>query len=782
MLIHQSGQARNKGSKRFFYLIVFFFFSTTIIGFSRPIGSWNVHVPHQNAYSLAIDNEYVYCATSIFFFSHGKSDRANKLFDKNSGLADTDVTILKYHEELEKLIIIYENSNIDILKNGRFTNVSDILRANILGDKRILNVTIKEEIAYLSTAFGIVLLDLESYEIADTYYIGEDGDPLRVNNVSFLEDTIYAATSQGIRKAPLDAPILANFQFWSWEPHTGDLMPGEVQNIITYDNRLFAMLNNRLLKKGSSGWEIVFDEANWRTNRMRISNNKLILPQEKIDNEDVIDSRILVYDTDLDGLIYTNNSIVRPSDALFDESGVLWVADVFRGLVRLSPNSVSQIRPNSPGTSRVFRMSSRNGRTYVAPGGANLSWNYTFNRDGFLEYTGNWWNSYNRFNRPILDTVFNIINLAPNPNNEKEIYFASFYNGLIRWKNDELSIYSQYNSPLQAALGDALRTNITGLAFDRNGNLWISNFLAPDPVAVKTADDKWFNFRPPGGINTLTDVIVDSRNQKWFIVSRSNTHGLFVFSENGDLENNSNNQSRLLGTGSGNGNLPSADVLSIAEDKEGRIWVGTAEGVAVFFCAGQVLSDQGCDAQQITTVVDGFAGYLFEAERVNAIAVDGANRKWVGTNNGIFLVSADGTEEIHHFTVNNSPLLSNVITSISIQDSNGEVFIGTDKGIVSYKSDATGGGETHENVLVYPNPVRPEYSGPIAIKGLVNNADVRITDVNGMLVYQTRALGGQAIWDGNRLNGGQAKSGVYLVFSTNSTGEETMVSKIFFVR
>ncbi len=222
---------------------------------------------------------------------------------------------------------------------------------------------------------------------------------------------------------------------------------------------------------------------------------------------------------------------------------------------------------------------------------------------------------------------------------------------------------------------------------------------------------------------------------------------------------------RGLKSGAGFGNLPGTSVFAIAEDIEGEIWVGTDEGVAVFYSPNDILTDDRSDAQQILVNVDGYVQYLLETEIVKAIAIDGANKKWFGTERaGVFLLSADGTEQIHHFTEDNSPLFSNNITSLAINEKTGEVFIGTAKGLISYKSTATGGGTTNDSVYAYPNPVRPGYGGPIAIKGLVRDAIVKITDITGSVIYETRAEGGQAIWNGYSFDGRKASTGVYLVF------------------
>ena len=323
---------------------------------------------------------------------------------------------------------------------------------------------------------------------------------------------------------------------------------------------------------------------------------------------------------------------------------------------------------------------------------------------------------------------------------------------------------------------------VSDLYFDDSQNLWAINSLAQNPLVVKTKTGEWYSFRLNGIDGTSTyfkDLVVDDYGQKWGIIKNA---GLFVYDDKGTIENTNDDETQLINKNIGSGNLPSLEVYSLAVDLEGEIWVGTDKGIAVFYSPGLVFSGENYDAQQILIQQGEYGQYLLDTETINCIEVDGANRKWVGTNgSGIYLLSKDGTEEIHHFTTENSPLFSDNIIDIAINEISGEVFIGTEKGIISYRSDATKGYDTHKNVLVFPNPVKENYNGKIAIRGLVNNANVKITDINGNLVFESFANGGQAIWDGKNQSGNRASTGVYLVFSSNIDGEETMVSKILFI-
>jgi hypothetical protein len=228
------------------------------------------------------------------------------------------------------------------------------------------------------------------------------------------------------------------------------------------------------------------------------------------------------------------------------------------------------------------------------------------------------------------------------------------------------------------------------------------------------------------------------------------------------------------------GNLPSNTVICVTRDENGDMWVGTDLGLCIFSNT-QNLFEKEFDARQLV-IKTGLVNSIFlGTEPVYCIRVDAANRKWIGTRNGVWLVSPDGYTVIRHFTKDNSPLLSDLVYDIGFDHETGEVFFATEKGLISYMGTATDGGDTHGNVVVYPNPVRPGYQGLIAIRGLVKDANVKITDVAGNLVYETKANGGFATWDGNSFTGKRAATGVYIIYSSNAEGTEAWVGKILFI-
>jgi ligand-binding sensor domain-containing protein len=258
-----------------------------------------------------------------------------------------------------------------------------------------------------------------------------------------------------------------------------------------------------------------------------------------------------------------------------------------------------------------------------------------------------------------------------------------------------------------------------------------------------------------------------------------------VFNDNNTLDNTGDDRLKILTNSPNSGNIPGNAVYSLAVDQDGAVWIGTDKGPAIVYNPERIF-EQGAnyDVQQILVPRNdgtGQADFLLGSEKILAIAVDGANKKWFGTENGAFLMSSDGLEQIFYFNTDNSPLLSNTVNSIAIA-ADGEVFFGTPNGIISFKGNATPPNIVNTDVFAYPNPVRPEYSGPIAIKGVVRNAIVKITDLSGNLVFQTRSEGGQAIWDGRILNGNHVHPGIYLVFITDDEGVETLATKVMVMR
>ena len=744
---------------------------------SQPltIGQWKTELPYRNAIGVTASDNKIYCATELTVYSVDKSDNSMEELTTVTGLSDIQSSIVAFSKPHNLLLICYLNSNIDILKDGQIINISDIERKSIVGDKSIYSVFFYGDYAYLCCGFGVVLLDLVKFEIKDTYYIGVNGANLQVNGMTCDGTYLYAATVSGILRGKLDDPTLVDFRSWYTYVPADGLNVGTYSGVSFFNNFVYATRGDTLFKLENSVWSTDMVRNGYGIRKIEAGATKLVLSQigsagtrvMTINKEGVMDS------------IYSG----QPYQAI-EDGNAIWIADLYEGLKKSLPDYYEIFYPNGPSTSSVFDLAvnASTHNLYVAPGGYNASFGFVYNRSGFFTRIDDEWSSYDVNNTPILKDSFDIVCVTVNPTDGRA-YFGSLWLGMFDF-DDSLGIVNQYtseNSSLTGANGDISRVKVTDIAFDRFGNMWAANFGSLSPICVKKPDNTWLSFEPTLPIDQqwVLQMAFDQYDQVWFVLPRQ---GILVFNYGTDLENKLDDQYKKLVTGPGSGNLPSQGVNCLTTDKDGNIWVGTDKGVTTFYCPGDVFSEYPCDAQQIViSSDDGYNGYLLGTENVKRIVIDGANRKWFGTDNGVWLFSEDGTEEILHFTTENSPLMSDYITALDIDNSTGEVYIGTEKGILVYRGDATGGSVKNCEPLVYPNPVRENYTGPIAISRVVNNAEVKITDSQGNLIYRTQALGGQVIWDGNDYNGQRAKTGVYLVLASSEDGSVTCVGKIMMV-
>lgn len=785
---------------RFFFLLFLVILPFTVISQDLALGQWKVHLPYNKAKTIADAGSKIFCASSYGLFYYNRNDNAVTGLSKIEGLSELTVSTIAWNNQNQSLIIAYTNANIDILKNNKIINVPDIKRKNLTGDKNIYSIEVRNDLAYLSCGFGIVVLDVVKEEIKDTYIIGPGGSSITVYDIAFLGSDLYAATETGIMKIAENDPNIANFANWTTVlPDNGNA--GDYNLIEFFDNRLFANYAKPSASSSSSTDDIyMFDGTNWSTPPPSpfVNNNSKNYAFRAVTGKMLVVNgySVRAYDNNLNSVAYIDNNVYLdplPRDAMTDGFGFTWIADNEQGLVQLSSsNSVEFIYPDGPQSELVSAASSVSGRFWVTHGVRTAGWFNFYTPGKFSSYIAGDWKTYT--SKTVTGTPFNIdgyfdnMSLAIDPSNPDHVFIGSKGQGLLEMLNGiPVASYRDTNSTLQVGIGNPTQCQVVGMGFDKSKNLWMLNSLAARPVNVLSPDGTWRAFSIPGipGAPLFGDLTVDSYGQKWINVLGNNAPlgtGLVVFDDNGTLDDDTDDASRFLTTGTGKGNLPSTDIRAITEDRDGEIWLGTGKGVAVVYSPSSVITSQNFDAQQILIKQDGINQYLLESEVVTAIAVDGANRKWIGTESGgVFLMSEDGTRQILTFNETNSPLLSNYILTITIDQKTGDVYFGTNKGLISYRGDAIAGEGGCSDVLVYPNPVRPDYSGIVAIRGLVPNGNVKITDVSGNIVYETTANGTLATWDGKSFAGKRVNTGVYLVFSTDEDGSNTCVTKLLFI-
>lgn len=777
------------------YLLLVVLFATpmSVIGQANGVGvgQWRDYLPYREAKWIVHTPTKVFAATPQSLFSYSLEDKSIERLNSITGLSDVGISAVKYHESSDNLIVGYSNGNIDLVRDDRIINFGDILRSDQVSPRTINSILIVRDEVYLSCGFGIVWLHLEKndQEVRETFFIGNLGAQIDVLDLAFDGQYFYASSNDGIYKAAIDGPALSIPSSWTKFPQLPYSTIPYYHEIDYFNGKIYANYRSILFNNDST---IVYDPDldQWspflrfeglNTHSMEVYNDKLLVTHSNF-------TRIYNVDFQEERVIFTYNSDTPPTPkhAIIDPEGNWWMADNNQGMIRVIDEFKSEvIVPNGPFRANVSSTMVSDGDLWIAAGSIESQKNSNFfPAEAYRRQDGEW-ELISQLSDTVLNPIHDIVTLAVHPNDPDLVYGASFGAGLVEFRNGKVfNIYNSTNSALEeiAPLDpDFNWVGVRGLDFDDDGNLWMSVNKVNKVIAVLTNGGKWIAYEFPGVINTdlFGQIIVSQLGHKWVVMPRG---GLLVFDDNGTPSNFSDDQARVLNAAAGAGNLPSPTTFCVAEDKDGEIWVGTDLGVAVFYSPGDVFSGGAIDAQQIFVQQDGQTKILLETETVSSIAVDGADRKWFATEKaGVFLMSPDGTEEIHHFTTENSPLLSNNVLDITIDPDNGEVIFATDKGVIAYRGTATEGGIQCNDVYAFPNPVPNDYSGTIAISGLIRNSNVKITDVDGNLVYETVSDGGQAIWDGRSLSGDKVSTGVYLVFCSDPQGQNTCVSKILFV-
>ena len=759
---------------------------------SVSIGSWREHTPFMKGIDVAEDNKgQIYCASQFGVFTYSKNDGELNTLSRLKELSDLEVTTIRFDGLTKVLLIAYENSNIDIIfPDKNVVNLPDIKLKNIVGGKRINSIYFLNGLAYLGCEFGIIVVDINRREIKDTYYIGANGSNLNVNSVAYDGTLLLAATDNGIYTANYLDPNI--FNYTAWTKDISITQPNANYTSATSLNGKFYIVktsinndNDTVLVYENNSWVLFINDPTGGAHIDSYNNNLIYRNKYKITayNESGIPLRTV------DIFSYTNANIQR---GFLDAEGNFWVADFNNGLIRQRLDySIGLISPNGPRSESVWAMAGSNGKLWVASGAlSGDAPNYSV-KNGISRFAENTWRTYDCTNDAIYSQLCvsgspAVVSIAIDPSDVDHAFVGSWGNGLLEYRKDGgVNRYTESNSSLQSVNLIPGYILVGGLTFDEDNNLWAVAGGNTNGISVLKKDGTWQSFVIPeiavAGFG-LYGLAVDDFGQKWFIARQGSStgQGICVLKEE-SLNNPNNIKFKRLTDREGSGALPHIFVRAIAKDKDGSIWIGTDKGVAVIYNPGNVFTGGNYDAQKIIIQQDGYNQYLLETETVTSIAIDGANRKWFGTySGGAFLMSADGTKQILNFNRDNSALPSNSIISIAIDDLTGEVFFGTDKGIISYRGDATEGGDVCSDYYVFPNPIRHEYHGPIAIRGLIENADVKIADVAGNVVYHTKANGGEAIWDGNNFNGERAQTGVYIVYVTNEDGSQTCTTKMLF--
>lgn len=766
----------------FFAALANTFAQTDTIFPPLTIGEWRQHLPWQRAKYVTQSNDKVFYATEWAVVELDKVDGSSRFITKVEGLSDVGMNLLRYNAAADVLVLGYINSNIDLFypADRSVLNLPIIQKnPNIVGDKQIYNVFFDGKIAYFACGFGVLKFDLQDAEAEYTVFTS-----IPVRSFAIYNGFLWAGTEDGLFRLPENDENPADFSRWEEVSETFGFPSNRSYNALdVWDNKLWLGVEKQFLQYDGTTVSEVSNHPTRLVTYITSEGPGLMVGRGDPNN---FGFGTVEY-TETSGNRY---EIQGPCEALFPLYGIedgarkFWFADLSDQFRYYDHNTgeCNKFNFNSPynQTSSEITFGS-DGTTFVATPGPAPNLGVVGYRDGVYSFKNGNWNRWSEKTTPEIvdaeESFKDMWRVAPSPSDSK-VFVGSWVGGMLQFANGTYEKrYSQSNSILQSAGNSGgNRTAIGGLAFDDEDHLWISNYGANSPIAVLKPDGSMLNFNGSPA-NNLLQVVVDKNGYKWFVIAFS--AGLMVYDSGDNLESTADDRYRVITTA--NSVLPTNFINCIAVDLDGDVWVGTQQGAVSFECGANVF-DEDCKGRRRIVTVDGFNGYLLETEDVKTIAVDGANQKWFGTTNGVFVQSPDALTQVARFTNTNSPLFDNAITDIAINPVTGEAWIGTEKGLISLRSEATAGGRVNQPMAyAYPNPVQPGYDGPIAIYGLARDANVKITDASGHLVYEGKALGGQAVWDGRDYLGKRAASGVYMIFATSEANfdePDAIVTKV----
>lgn len=764
-----------------------FLYSFLQIGFissaqEKPIGYWTSFLPYNNAMGVVTDGGTLFTLARQGFFTFRPSDAAMDAFSKVEGMSDVGMQCIAYDDVNATAVLVYTNGNIDLFKNSTFFNVPDLKIKTVAGDKTVFQAYAVNGRAYLSSALGVIVIDVAKQHVAETYQFIESSQVIPVRSFVNAQDSLfYAVTSTGIYRGNRHNPALQNYQVWKKVVANGTL-----NGIVNANGGLFVSSPNSVYAFESDTLREIFntvytaDTADTVLGIDAGNSSLFIRTYSKVTGITTIKNMVGGAITDA----YWYYGLCAQVAQLAD--GTVWTADPVSGLVKPAANGeVVRANPSGPSDAVAFDVYAHDKNLYIAHGGYSEGFSANQNFDGVSYLSNNQWKFYKQSYHDAMMGIRDVIAVVKDES-DGTLYFPSYFDGLVIIKADGSYEKLKENSIFDTSFSYYKEARqLIGLALDSRKNVWATSMYATHQLYGRNTQGQWYSFRLPG-VSFGGPMLIDRNDQIWFASAKTNSGdpgGLTVFDPNGTVEDPTDDKYFHLTTGGGSGNLPDNAVLSLACDKNNNIWVGTANGIGIInHCTSPFTGSAPCDADRPIVQYDQFAGYLFDGNAVRAIAVDGANRKWVGTDDGVWLLSPDASKIVYRFTKDNSPMPSNTILKIAIDDVTGDVYIGTDQGLVSYRSTATEGGTTNNNVISFPNPVPSGYTGTIAIRGLAANSDVRITDIDGQLVFKTKALGGQAIWNGLDYTGHRPQSGVYMIFVSNSDGTQTYSGKLVFLQ
>ena len=756
------------------HIILFVLFGCSSSVFAQ-FDKWEIYQAYQNTELVEETNNHVFAVADSSLYAYSKEDNSVTAYSRKNGLSDNKIKALRYHASSHTLVIAYRNGNIDLFSNEGIYNLPYLKNNSSVQNKTINDIYFYQDYAYLSAEVGILVVNLNKKEIADTYRIGS------VRSACILNGHLYALTSEGIRQGNLTDNLLDQSNWSNLSLQTTDFEISQICRIADFNNRLCLAVSNLGVYYLADNTLTRFLH-NTSLSNMKVENSKLLS----------FSASTLYVADNLNGF-QTIAGLSNLRDASYLQTADnYWLACGEDGLKGIKKNTGSsyeiitdQLTINSPKNNYAWDLQFKGGKLWVTGGGRNTD--RYWRQNTIMTYNeSDLWTNYNyRIAETQTGRYFqDAMTLDVDPDDPAHSFVGYYGDGILELHNDTvLNWYHSTNSPLEAALsGNDRYVRIGGVTLDKDKNLWITNCVSSAPIKVLTAEGEWYSYTNTAIDNAeiIDKILITQNGSKFINLLHSSQAGFYAFDDNGTITDQSDDVSAYYASVmDSQGNTLNASMFySITEDKDGNIWAGTNIGPLVCYNPDNIES-----LRFNRIVLADESDYLLNGVRVNAIAVDGSNQKWIATEgSGVFLVNAEGTEVLENFTTDNSPLPTNTVNSIAINPENGKVFFAVDGyGTLSYQGDATEGKADYSDIHAYPNPVRPEHDDKVIITGLMSNSNVKITDIAGNIVYQTKSIGGQVIWNCRNAKGSRVATGIYLVLAATQEGE-SVVTKIMVIK
>ena len=766
-----------------FLLAILSVFSYSQTDFSNQ---WEDFFSYNNIKDFTISGDVLYALADNAVFTYDLQTQETQKLSSVNGLSGETTSSIFYNETYNRLVIGYENGLIEVVdQDGTVTVSPDIVNFNQSGLKQINAIYQNNDELLLATSFAVIVYNIERLEFGDTYFIGPSSTSVNVNDIVVVNNEIFAATESGVFVANTNGGSLLDANNWNLR-FTGNFkhITEFAGNVYTATDRDLIRLNGTVQQTVNTYTEDISDIKSEGTT-LTVS----------------LSSRANIYDQSL--ALTASNTSSGTFDFTLNSAGVnagtAYLATQEFGILfaPTASQSYTEVHPQGPLSNQVFSIEAHNNGLWVIYGGYDSTFTPSQIRQGYSHFNGTDWVNI-PFNPG--DPFGDLVHVTIDRNSDNRVFISSFGDtgavttkltgGLYELIDDQIvRFYNHLNSPLEdiaATNPNRVTVRVSGSALDRDGNLWVANVLANSRLKKLSPSGTWTSFdinelyldNKPG----MGEVVIDNANTVWITTRRN---GVFAYNENGDRK-------RALTTEATRGNLPNAFTRTVAIDKNNRLWIGTLSGLVVFSNTSGIFDANVYDAEPIIILDEGIPKKLLGDQTINSIKVDGANNKWFGTDNaGVLYTNPSGQNTLANFNKDNSPLPSNKILKISVDEFSGKVYFATDKGIVVYNSNVAPFGDELGEVYAYPNPSL-NTNNTVTIAGrngtnIPKGTNVKILDVAGNLVYETNVVegqqvqGGKVVWNKRNLSGQKVASGIYIVLLVTDDGAETSTTKIAIV-